>query len=66
MTQMFSKKLSTRDFIYCETCETYVDLFRFDCLEETGHGECNWRFVNQIELPVLAQECAAEGCLVGW
>jgi hypothetical protein len=66
MLQAFSRSLKTSDFIYCETCETYVDLFKFDSVEETGHGECAWRFVNPIELQVLSAECRAEGCLLGW
>jgi hypothetical protein len=55
-------RLTTKDYIYCEDCQTYVDYFKYDCIEDTGHAECHWRFVTKEELRACVRDCRQDGC----
>jgi hypothetical protein len=49
--------MTTKDYIYCEDCETYVDRWKFDNIEDTGHADCRWRYVTEDELKDCVAEC---------
>ncbi len=55
-------KLTTKSYIYCETCDQFVDLWKYDCLEDTGHDTCNWRYVTKEELKECISDCEQDGC----
>lgn len=55
-------KLKTTDFIYCEDCKEYVDLWKYDSIDDTGHADHNWRFVTEEELSDLIKDCKEFGC----
>lgn len=55
-------KFSNEDYLYCKDCETYVDLWMYASVEDTGHGSCNWRFVTDEELIECVKDCKEEGC----
>jgi len=52
------------DYIYCPDCKCYVDLWKYNSIEDTGHSECNWRYVSQAELVECVDNCVADGCFV--
>lgn len=58
-----SAALSNRSFLYCGDCRTYVDLYNYDSLEDTGHAECGWRYVTDEEFDELVADCLEEGCI---
>jgi hypothetical protein len=45
-------------FAYCETCETYFDLWKYDTLEDAGHSgpTCKVREVTDVEYRELYKE----------
>lgn len=59
---MDPNKLNEKSYIYCEDCKTYVDFWKYDNIEDTGHADCNWRYVTDEELKVCIQDCIADGC----
>ena len=58
-TQM---KMATKDYIYCEFCKEFVDLWKYDSIEDTGHDECKWRYVTDKELKECIKDCKESGC----
>lgn len=55
--------MNREDYIYCEDCKTFVDLYKYDHrVEDAGHQDCTWRFVTEDELRVCIAECEKEGC----
>jgi uncharacterized paraquat-inducible protein A len=44
------------DYIYCEDCKTYIDLWKYETIENTGCDKCNWRFVTEEELKVCIED----------
>lgn len=55
--------MNTEDYIYCEDCEEYVDFWKYDhSIEDAGHKDCKWRYVNKIELKGCMRDCEEEGC----
>ena len=50
------------DYIYCEDCQMFVDLWKYDSLEDTGHADCHWRYVTDDELKNCVVDCEADGC----
>ncbi len=64
MAQKMGRKerMKRTDFIYCVDCKTYVDLWKYGDVESSGHGGCNWRFVNAEELEECIRECDETGC----
>ena len=63
MDKMRSKKsMTTKDYIYCKDCEEFVDLWQYDNIEDTGHDECNWRYVTKKELKGCIKDCEHDGC----
>jgi hypothetical protein len=50
--------LSTKDYGYCETCETFYDLWKFDySVESAGHGSCMTREITADELKKCIEQC---------
>jgi len=57
-------KLTTKDYIYCEDCKTYVDFWKYDHdADDCGHKDCKWRYVTEEELKECIKDCVADGCL---
>ena len=50
------------DYIYCEDCETYLDFWKYDSIEDTDHENCKWRYVTEEELKVCMRDCIEDGC----
>ena len=51
------------DYMYCEDCEMFVDIFLYDhSIEEAGHGGCVWRYATPEELAACVRDCEAYGC----
>ena len=59
------KMKTKQDYIYCEDCETYLDFWKYDCIEDTGHDKCNWRYVTEEELKNCINDCERDGCFSG-
>jgi len=54
---------SREDYLYCETCKTFVDFWKYDhSRDAAGHADCKVRSVTQGELKALVKECAEAGC----
>ena len=56
------RAMKVEDYIFCITCNMYVDLWKYDSIEDSGHGECVYRFVDNKELPKLIESCEENGC----
>ena len=54
--------MNTTDYIFCEDCNTWVDLWKYDSIEDTGHAQCHWRYARPEELPDLIRDCKDSGC----
>lgn len=55
--------MKTTDYIYCESCQEFVDFWKYGhSLEDCGHDECKWRYVTKEELKGCVQDCKEEGC----
>ena len=51
------------DYVFCETCQTYVDFWKYGHdIEDAGHSHCNWRYVTEEELLTCVEDCIEEGC----
>lgn len=48
--------LTCKDFIFCEDCQEFVDLFN-QSLNDAGHGKCHWRYVVLRELRECVRDC---------
>lgn len=55
--------MTTKDYIYCEDCKMFVDLWKYDNIGDAGHEGCNWRYVTDKELKCVLKECEESGCL---
>ena len=53
---------TNKDYIYCEDCNEYVDFWKYDNVEDTGHDECNWHYVNDEELKDCIKDCEEDKC----
>lgn len=57
------KTLTTKDYIYCSTCQMYVDFWKYGhSIRDAGHSLCNWRYVTPDELTNCIEDCLASGC----
>ncbi len=55
--------VTTKDYIYCKDCETFVDFWKYDhSLKDCGHDKCKWRYVTKEELKGLIEDCKKDGC----
>lgn len=52
----------TTDYGYCEDCEEFFDLWKYDSIEDTGHADHNWRHVTKEELAGCIEDCKTDGC----
>ena len=56
-------KMTNKDYIYCETCQTFIDFWKYDHdIDDTGHRDCVWRYVTDEELKECIKECKENGC----
>ena len=55
-------KMLTSDYIYCVDCEMFVDFWKYDAIDDTGHQDCNYRYVTEDELQVCTKDCEEDGC----
>lgn len=53
---------SREDYLYCNDCKTWVDLFKYGDVDDTGHKDCNWRYPNKEELLICIKDCLENGC----
>ena len=51
-----------KDYIYCEDCKEYVDLWKYGTIKDTSHKDCNWRYVTEEELKICVEDCEENGC----
>jgi len=56
--------LTTKDYLYCEECETYLDFWKYDHdINDTDHGLCHGiREVTEEELKQCIKDCKEDGC----
>lgn len=54
--------LYPQDYIFCYDCDEFVDLHRYDKVEDTGHEACKWRYVTEEEFEVCVEDCKEFGC----
>ena len=57
-----NRKMTVKDYLYCEDCTMFVDLWKYDSLEDSGHEECRTRNVTPEELKECVKECQENGC----
>ena len=50
------------DYLYCESCDTYFDNFKYDCLEDAGHDTCKVRSLSKKELLECVEDCKEMRC----
>ena len=50
------------DYIYCEDCNMFVDLWKYGSIADTGHENCKWRYVTDEELAECIKDCREAGC----
>jgi len=50
------------DYIWCETCKMFVDLWKYGSIEDAGHEGCDWRYVTEAELVECVAACERHGC----
>jgi glutathionyl-hydroquinone reductase len=58
----YFREFTTHDYLYCEDCRMFVDLWKFDTIDDTGHAKCHWRYVTEIELQNCIHDCLSDGC----
>ena len=54
--------MDNKDYIYCEDCRMFVDLWKYDDIEATGHASCSWRYVTDEELAMCVKNCEEADC----
>jgi hypothetical protein len=55
--------MKTTDYIFCETCDGYVDFYHFDYdIDDAGHKGHKWRYVTEKELKVCVKDCKENHC----
>ena len=54
-----------KDYIYCQDCQMFVDLWKYHSLADTGHEGHNWRYVTDEELAECIKDCQEAGCFEG-
>jgi len=59
-------RMTIKDYLYCQDCQEYVDLWKYGDIESTGHSQCKWRYVTVKELAVCVNDCEDFGCFEGW
>lgn len=57
------KKFVKEDFIYCNDCDEFVDLWNYDSIEDAGHATCDYRYVDYSEMIECLSDCIDEGCI---
>lgn len=55
-------EMTCEDFLYCGDCECFMDLWKYDTVEDTGHAGCRWRSVTPQELAECIADCRQAGC----
>lgn len=55
-------ELCEKDYLYCEDCHTFVDLWKYGNVEDTGHEKHRWRYVTKEELKQCIEDCKEDGC----
>lgn len=60
--EIMRRSMSVQDYIYCEDCEMYADLWKYGTVIDAGHESCSWRFVKMHELDECIRECMKDGC----
>lgn len=59
---MAELQLGTKAYLFCETCDTYCDLWKYGSPEDAGHTGCDWRYVTEEELVDCIASCKSHGC----
>lgn len=54
--------MKVTDYLFCEDCQEYCDLYKYDNINNTNHQGCNWRYVTEEEKQDLVRNCEADGC----
>lgn len=50
------------DYLYCLTCDTIFDYWKYDCLNDAGHTLCKTRRLTQKEYELALKSCKEVGC----
>jgi hypothetical protein len=54
---------TVKDYIYCKTCNTIFDFWKYDHdISDAGHEDCEWRYVTEEELKECVKNCEESGC----
>lgn len=60
---MNEKIATVKDYIYCETCDEFIDFWKYNHnLEDCGHEGCKWRYVTEEELIYCIAACKEWNC----
>lgn len=60
---MDESTIAKSDYLYCETCQTYVDFWKYDHdLEAAGHADCKTRPLTDEEFAQAVKDCIEAGC----
>lgn len=47
---------------YCIDCDTIIDWWKYDSIEDTGHKGCNTRMLTAEEYKEAVKSCKQWGC----
>lgn len=50
-------------YLYCNSCKTYFDRWKYSSIEDTGHAKCRVRTLNGAEFLSILSEDREQGCL---
>ena len=50
-------------YLYCGSCRTYYDRWKYSSLEDSGHSKCRVRTLNGSEYLLMLSEDREQGCL---
>lgn len=50
-------------YFYCADCKEFVDAWKYDRMEDTGHWEHKLREITPTEFIYVVNECERSGCL---
>lgn len=50
-------------YLYCKSCRTYFDRWKYDTLDDSGHSSCKVRTVNGAEFLSMLSEDREQECM---
>lgn len=56
------EEMTVFDYIWCDNCKMFHDLWKYTNISDTMHWYCEWRYVNRKELKQCVEQCKYAGC----